>query len=30
LALAYAETHPERITELILRGIFLLRRQEIE
>jgi proline iminopeptidase len=30
LALAYAETHPERVTELILRGIFLLRRQEIE
>src|SRR3954469_2357425 len=30
LALAYAETHPERINELILRGIFLLRRQEIE
>jgi proline iminopeptidase len=30
LALAYAETHPERVTELVLRGIFLLRRQEIE
>jgi proline iminopeptidase len=30
LALAYAETHPARVTELILRGIFLLRRQEIE
>lgn len=30
LALAYAETHPECVTELILRGIFLLRRQEIE
>ncbi len=30
LALAYAETHPERVTGLILRGIFLLRRQEIE
>ncbi len=30
LALAYAETHPERVTELILRGIFLLRRQEID
>ncbi len=26
LALAYAETHPERVTELVLRGIFLLRR----
>jgi proline iminopeptidase len=30
LALAYAETHPERVTELVLRGIFLLRRREIE
>ncbi len=29
LALAYAETHPERCTGLILRGIFLLRRAEI-
>ncbi len=26
LALAYAETHPERVTELVLRGIFMLRR----
>ncbi len=25
LALAYAETHPERVTELVLRGIFMLR-----
>lgn len=30
LALAYAETHPRRVTELVLRGIFLLRRWEIE
>jgi proline iminopeptidase len=30
LALAYAETHPERVTELILRGIFTLRRSELE
>ena len=30
LGLAYAQTHPERVTELILRGIFLLRRSEIE
>ena len=30
LALAYAEAHPDRVTELVLRGIFLLRRQEIE
>jgi proline iminopeptidase len=29
LSLAYAETHPERVTELVLRGIFLLRRAEI-
>src|SRR5882672_5185943 len=29
LALAYAETHPERVTELVLRGIFLLRPSEI-
>jgi proline iminopeptidase len=29
LALAYAETHPERVTELILRGIFTLRDSEI-
>lgn len=30
LALAYAETHPERVTELVLRGIFLCRPQEIK
>lgn len=29
LGLAYAETHPERVTELVLRGIFLLRRKEL-
>jgi proline iminopeptidase len=29
LALAYAETHPTRVSELVLRGIFLLRREEI-
>jgi proline iminopeptidase len=29
LALAYAETHPERVTSLILRGIFTLRRWEL-
>jgi len=29
LALLYAETHPERVTGLILRGIFLLRPAEI-
>lgn len=30
LALAYAEKHPEAVTELVLRGIFLLRKQEID
>jgi len=30
LALAYAEKHPEACTELVLRGIFLLRKQEID
>jgi len=30
LALAYAETHPDRVSELILRGIFTLRRAELE
>ena len=30
LALAYAETHPQRVSELVLRGIFLLRRWELE
>lgn len=30
LALAYAETHPERVSELVLRGIFTLRRFELE
>jgi proline iminopeptidase len=30
LALAYAEQHPERVTELVLRGIFTLRRSELD
>jgi proline iminopeptidase len=30
LALAYAETHPERVTELVLRGIFLFDQYEID
>ncbi len=30
LALAYSETHPERVTELVLRGIFTLRRSELD
>jgi proline iminopeptidase len=29
LALAYAESHPEVISELVLRGIFMLREQEL-
>jgi proline iminopeptidase len=29
LSLAYAVTHPERVTALVLRGIFLLRRSEL-
>jgi proline iminopeptidase len=29
LALAYAERHPEVVTELVLRGIFLLRPREL-
>ena len=29
LALAYAQTHAERVSELVLRGIFLLRREEL-
>lgn len=30
LGLAYAQAHPDRVTELVLRGIFLLRRSEID
>ena len=30
LALAYAETHPERVTELVLRGIFLFQQYELD
>jgi len=29
LALAYAETHPERASEMILSGVFTLRRSEL-
>lgn len=29
LSLAYAQKHPKRVTELVLRGIFLLRPEEI-
>jgi proline iminopeptidase len=30
LSLTYAETHPERVTELVLRGIFLFQQYEID
>src|SRR3954449_13528464 len=30
LALAYAQTHPDRVTELVLRGIFLFDQYEID
>jgi proline iminopeptidase len=30
LALAYAEQHPDRVSALVLRGIFLCRRSEID
>jgi proline iminopeptidase len=30
LALAYAQTHPQRVRSLVLRGIFLCRPQEIK
>ena len=30
LALAYAETHPGRVTELVLRGIFLFEQYELD
>jgi proline iminopeptidase len=30
LSLAYAQTHPERVTELVLRGIFLFRQSEVD
>lgn len=30
LALLYAETHPERVTHLILRGVFLLMQRELD
>ncbi|MBC8227604.1 MAG: prolyl aminopeptidase, partial [Gammaproteobacteria bacterium] len=29
LALAYAQTHPSSVSEMILRGIFLLRKKEL-
>lgn len=30
LSLAYAQTHPEHVSELVLRGIFLVRKKEID
>lgn len=30
LTLAYAQTHPDRVSELVLRGIFALRRRELQ
>ena len=30
LALAYAQAHPARVSELVLRGIFLLRKSELD
>ena len=30
LALAYAEKHPDRCSELVLRGIFMLRKKELD
>jgi proline iminopeptidase len=30
LALAYAESHPDRVSELVLRGIFMLRKKELD
>jgi len=30
LALAYAQTHPERVTELVLRGVFTVRQSELD
>ncbi|PXY28351.1 prolyl aminopeptidase [Prauserella muralis] len=30
LALAYAETHPGRVSELVLRGIWTMRRKELD
>ncbi len=29
LGLAYAQTHPDRVTELVMRGLFTLRRSEL-
>nr|BAK03239.1 predicted protein [Hordeum vulgare subsp. vulgare] len=30
LALAYSQTHPDKVTGIVLRGIFLLRKKELD
>ena len=30
LSLAYAQTHPERVTNLVLRGIFMMTKRELD
>jgi proline iminopeptidase len=30
LSLTYAQTHPERVTAMVLRGVFLLRKAELD
>ena len=30
LSIAYAQTHPDSVSELVLRGIFLLRKEELQ
>jgi len=30
LALAYCQSHPDRVTEIVLRGMFMLRKKEID
>ena len=30
LALAYAQTHPDSVSEMVLRGIFMLRKKELD
>lgn len=30
LAMAYGQTHPDRVSEVILRGVFLLRKRELD
>jgi proline iminopeptidase len=30
LAMAYAQAHPDRVSEIVLRGVFLLRQRELD